>query len=272
MTIIYKTAAVLVLVSAIASCTDDESFHERIKVNTKDGEAISKTLFIPVEGESSHLEVQADESLEIFCKSEVGETDNWFRITDVRKLESGKYIVEYEADARRSTLDLRNVTMSLVAPSAGLGCFLNVRQGFRKVWNESFSSGDIALAEGQSWTSATIDGISSVKDAWITFIARGESASGDNNCPLMITLAGGGIFTDNDKAVCEIDVASSDEYGSDSFRKLHIYNGGKVFSSESKVIFSVPDGSSASVRIDEVCVYEIPVKSSGITGISDYDE
>lgn len=270
-----RMAAILTAAVLIVSCRAEAPLRERIKVTTASGSTILKTLYVPVEGEFSSLLVQADAALEIDYREAVNAGGNWFRIKEIQPRSQGEYLISYEAEPRGNTLDIRTGTLSLVAPEENLGAFLNVRQGFEKVWSESFSGGVLSLTPGQEWTSPTLDGISSIRDSWLSFVARAESFPGASeylSYPLIVTLSEGAVFAETDRASFVVDILQGDAFGSGSFHKLHIYNGGKVFSSETKLSFSVPGGDGPAIKIDDVCIYEIPVKSSGINGISEYDE
>lgn len=272
--IIRRLALVLLSVTPLLfSCSGKNSAGGRVKVTTADGAVVAKTVYIPLEGESSSLDIRAEKDVEIFYNEAPGAYGEWFSISDIRKNGTGSYTVSYTAKPRGNTLDLRSGTLSIVSPEDYLGAFISIRQGYRKIWEKSFGNDGMAIYPGAGWTSPTMDGISSIKDAWLSFSAKADVIPGTNGLfPLTVTLVGGATFHDIDRTVYELDVQSGDTFGSDSFYKLHIMNGGRVFSSESAVKFSVPSELSSVIRIGNVSIYEIPVESDGITGISQSDE
>lgn len=270
MSIVPKASVLLLLALTSLSCSQDRSVPERIRVTAPDGEVLSNTVYIPLEGATSSWIVSSQEPLTIFFKEATNASPEWFSIKDVRQAADGSYSIEYTAEPRGHTLELRSGTLSMVAPEHYLGAFISVRQGYEKVWSKTFQGDGLSLLPGSTWTSETMDGISGVKDAWLSFTARADEQTTVPS--ITVSLVGGAYFYDINRTAQVIDVQSSESFGADSFYKLHIYNGGKVFSSESKVVFSVPAESAAVIHIGAVSVYEIPVKSSGITGISQSDE
>ena len=256
------------------SCTKEKPLHQRISVTAADGSALSEVVYIPLEGASSFWNVQSDEAIDIFYKEAAVETSSWFHITEVSQTAAGEYKISYTAQPRGNTLEKRSGTLSLVSPEHYLGAFLSVRQGYDKVWGHAFSGGEMSLLPGSSWTSGTMDGISAVKEAWLAFSARADELPGGGAAtfPLEVTLTGGGYFKDINRTSYQVDIQTASQFGADNFYKLHIFNDGKVFSSESRIIFSVPAEKSSVIRLRDVSLYEIPVKGSGITGISDSDE
>ena len=257
----------------LCSCSDRNSASGRIQVTAADGSLVSRTVYIPIEGESSSWHVRSEEDVEIFYKQAGGTSGEWFSISDIRKDGSGEYTVSYTAKPLGNTLDLRSGTLSIVAPDHYLGAFLSIRQGYKKVWEKTFSGDALSIAPGNAWASGTMDGISAIKDAWVSFRAKADALPGTTgHFPLVVSLEGGAVFFDINRTSYELDVQAGETYGPDNFYKLHIYNGGRVFSSESALSFSVPSAQSSIIRIDNVAIYEIPVESSGITGISESDE
>ena len=272
------------LVSALLPCAallllgacDEKQASEvaRIRVTASDGTALSQTVIIPLEGEESSWTVRSEEDVDIFYKEALGSsTGGWFSITDIRRTAPGCYTVNYSAQPRGNTLELRSGTVSLVSPENYLGAFISVRQGYSKVWEKTFSGDGQAILPGRSWTSPTMDGISSIQDAWLAFRVKADAIPGGSGVyPVVVSLDGGAEFADIHRTSYMLDVQVSETYGADNFIKLHISNGGRVFSSESTVKFSVPSELSSVIRLGSVSVYEIPVVSDGITGISDADE
>lgn len=273
MRIIKLVLAMLPCAALLCSCTVKNSAPGRIQITAADGSAVSKTVYIPLEGESSSLNVRSEEDVDIFYKQASGTYEDWFTISDIRREAPGEYTVSYTAKALGNTLDLRSGSLCFVSPDNYLGAFLSIRQGYQKIWETDFSGNGLAVEPGKSWTSETMDGISSIQDAWLSFNARAD-AVGENagQFPLVVSLDGGASFMDINRSSYQLDVQASDTFGADNFFKLHIYNGGRVFSSESTVSFSVPAELSSVIRIGSVSIYEIPVESNGITGISESDE
>ena len=265
--------ALLPCAALICSCAEKNAAPGRIQVTAADGTSIQKTVYVPLEGESSSLTVRAEEDVDIFYKQAQGLAEDWFTISDIRRDAPGEYTVSYTAKPLGNTLDLRSGSLCFVSPDSYLGAFLSVRQGYKKIWQKTFSGNGLAIAPGKTWTSGTLEGISSIQDAWISFNAKADPLPGNAGFfPLVVSLDGGASFVDINRSSYELDVQAGETFGADNFFKLHINNGGRVFSSESTVSFSVPAELSSVIRIGSVSIYEIPVESNGITGISESDE
>lgn len=263
-------AALLPSLALVLSCAQEPAVAERIRVTTPDGTAISKTVFLPLEGESSSWKVEAQEDLSIFYTQAKETEADWFSITGITRTAKGEYEVQYTVKPLENTLEVRSGSVSMVAPDYYLGAFLCVRQGYEKVWDKTFAGEGLSLESGAVWTSETLDGVSAVKDAWLSFTAEADAfVSGGAFSPLTVTLLGGGRFDDIARDTYQVDIPAGEE---ETFFKLHIKNGGRVFSSETRIRFSVPSGKSSLIRIGDVAVHEIPVARDGIIGISESDE
>lgn len=269
-----KLALVLLPAAALlGSCSKASPDSGRIVVTTQGGSRIFTAVTLPLEGESSCWNVRADEDVDIFYKEAPAAAEKWFTVTDIRKNGPGDYTVSYTAKPRGNTLELRSGTMNMVSPGSFLGAFFSVRQGYRKIWEKSFDGEGLSILPGSSWTSATMDGISAIQDAWLSFHAKADALPGSSGIfPVTVELEGGAGFFDINRSAFVVDVRSGENFGADSFHKLHIYNGGRVFSSESRVRFRVPSDVSTVIRIRDISIYEIPVAKEGINGISDSDE
>lgn len=269
-----KILAALLVAALPLSCSKKDA-GPRIAVYSADGSLLKKTLFIPVEGGNFTLTAETESELDISYSEAVGAVGGWFRIQDISKAGDGKWQVKCSADPLERTLDLRNGTLSFSAPEDYIGAFLNVRQGYERVWSQNFSQepdGFLTLAPGESWNSGFLTGISSVKDVYLAFEARAESVPGSEfiNYPLSVEILGGGFFPEIERDVYVQDVEPAEAFNVGSFHKMRIWNSGKVFSSESTLTLSVPYGSGSAIYIDNVVIYEIPVESGDI-GISEED-
>ena len=271
---IRRLAVVLLPFAALlCSCSGKTPEEGRIKVTTSDGTVVSQTVYIPLEGEESSFSIRSEKDVDIFYKEAQSASGNWFSISDISSSGAGEYTVSYKAKPRGNTLELRSGTLSIVCPEYYLGAFISIRQGYKKIWEKSFGGDGIAILPGASWTSETMDGISSIQDAWLAFNAKADALPDSIGMfPLLVSLDGGATFSDINRTTYELDVQASETYGTHTFHKLHIVNGGRVFSSESTVRFSVPSELSTVIHIGNVSIYEIPVESDGITGISESDE
>ena len=268
--------AFLVL-GTIISCSD-KADAPRIKVLSQDGRALLKTLSVPLEGGSFTLTAKSESSLDIFYQQSP-DTQEWFKLLDVSREQDGLYKVKCSAAPLENTLDLRSGSLSFSSPEDCLGKFLNVRQGYERVWQETYQKmqdGVLVLAPGESWQSGLINGISSIKKGCIALQTRIDPATSEEDDlfpgTLLVELNGGGLFSEIERTVCQIDVPLSSSFTTSSFHRLIIYNSGLVFSSESSVILTVPASASAPVIIDNLSVYELPAGEEEIDAISDDDE
>ena len=260
------------LISVLAiSCSKDDG-GSRLEVFSHDGKKLSTKFIAPVEGGTFTLTAKSGEELDVFYNEGTDGVSTWFELDDVVKTGAGKYQVKFTIQPLVGTLALRNGTLSFSAPKAYLGKFLDVRQGYAQIYQEKFSSETdkyLTLDPGESWQSGTLTGISALKDAWLTFEARVESSSDD--IPLEVELIGGAQFPEISRTTYVTDIASAGGFDNSCFYKLHIYNGGKVFSSETKIRFSVPSDAGSVIYIDNLTIYEIPV-TSGINGNDDEEQ
>lgn len=253
------------------SCSKDDGA-SRLEIFSQDGKKLSTKFIAPVEGGYFTLSAETDEELDVFYSDGTDGEGTWFELNDVVKTGAGKYQVKFTIQPLEGTLALRNGTLSFSAPKAYLGKFLDVRQGYVQICQEKFSSETdkyLTLAPGESWQSGLLAGVSAIKDAWLSFEARAESVSGD--VPLEVEILGGAEFPEIARSVYVTDIAGAGEFDNTCFYKLHVYNGGKVFSSETKIRFAVPSDAGAVIYIDNLTIYEIPV-TSGINGNDDEEQ
>ena len=263
---------VLCLAALSFSCAKEDDT-QRIQVLASDGSSLVSTLALPVEGGSFTLKVKSVSDLDIFYEQAQDTEEGWFTLEETIRTEPGEYLVRCSAKPLVSTLDLRNGTLCFSAPDACIGKFLDVRQGYERVLQEAFSGQtgkQLTLAPGEVWESGLLTGISSVKDAWLTFEARAES--GLSYLPLHVELIGGATFPDIARTVCVTDIAPAAQFTPESFCKLHIYNGGVVFSSETRIRLSLQSDAGASLCLDNLTIYNIPVARDGIIGDLDDEE
>ena len=263
------------VLGAILSCSNKDD-GPRIEVLSQDGRALLKTLAVPLEGGSFTLTAKSMSSLDIFYEQSP-DAQEWFKLLDVSREQDGLYKVKCSAAPLENTLDLRSGSLSFSSPEDCLGKFLNVRQGYEKVWQETYQKmqdGVLVLSPGESWQSDFISGISSIKKGYISFQARIDPTQEEDDLSgiLCVELLGGGLFSEIERGVYQIDVPLSPSFSPSSFQKLIIYNSGRVFSSESSIILTVPASASAPVIIDNLSVYELPADEAGIDAISDDDE
>ena len=131
------------------------------------------------------------------------------------------------------------------------------------------------MQPGDSWNSGAMTGISAIRNAYITFEARAEMAGGSSemlNIPLLLNIDGGATFPDISRTEYVADVAPYETFEPACFQKFRIYNGGVVFSSETNLTLSLPAGAGATLYIDNVSIYEIPVVRDEINGEEDDDD
>lgn len=268
---LLKLSASILMTVLMLSCSkgDDSS---RLEVFSQDGKRLSTKFIAPVEGGSFTLQAKSSDELDIFYTEGTGEESTWFELGDVRKNGKGNYQVSFTIQPLEGSLALRNGTLSFSAPKAYLGKFLDVRQGYVQIFQEKFSSMSdkyLTLTPGDSWQSGILTGISALKDAWLSFEARAEAA--DCDISLEVELLGGAEFPEIARNVYVTDVAGAGEFDKTCFYRLHIYNDGKVFSSETKIRFTVPSDAGSVIHIDNLTIYEIPV-ASGINGDDDEEQ
>ena len=263
------------VLGAILSCSKKDD-SPRIEVLSQDGRALLKTLAVPLEGGSFTLTAKSMSSLDIFYEQSP-DAQEWFKLLDVSREQDGLYKVKCSAAPLENTLDLRSGSLNFSSPEDCLGKFLNVRQGYEKVWQETYpkmQDGVLVLSPGESWQSDFISGISSIKKGYISLQARIDPTQEEDDLSgiLCVELLGGGVFSEIERSTYQIDVPLSSSFSPSSFQKLIIYNSGRVFSSESSIILTVPASASAPVMIDNLSVYELPADEAGIDAISDDDE
>ncbi len=252
----------------------------RLEVLSQAGTRLSKTLTIPVEGGNFTLTARSDNELDIFYGAADDAAGGWFQVREVTSPAPGEYVVKCSAESlvANKTLDLRQGTLSFSAPRAFSGCFLDVRQGYVRVWRQNFSSfpgGCLQLRPGESWNSGLMTGISGIQNAWLSFEARAEMPGGSSemrNIPLHLTLGAGAFFPDISRTEYVMDVAPYETFEPACFRMIRIYNGGVVFSSETTLTLSLPAGAGATLYIDNVSIYQIPVVRDEINGEEDDDD
>lgn len=249
----------------------------RILVQKADGTSLTSTLTLPLEGGSVFLRAKASASLDIFYEQAQDEVGGWFVLEEIDTVSQGEYLVTCSVQPLTGTLDLRHGTLGFSAPDAFIGRFLDVRQGYERIFLEEFSSLDqkeLLLKPGESWESGLLTGISAIKDAWLAFDARAEAQADSNmvNIPVLVEMVGGATFPDIARVECMTDVSIAGGFSPDGYRKLHIFNGGVVFSSESKVRISLPEEAGAAVHIDNLSIYEIPVARDSIIGGNEDEE
>ena len=185
--------ALLPCAALLCSCAEKNAAPGRIQVTAADGTSIQKTVYVPLE-----------EDVDIFYKQAQGLTEDWFTISDIRRDAPGEYTVSYTAKPLGNTLDLRSGSLCFVSPDSYLGAFLSVRQGYKKIWQKTFSGDGLAIAPGKTWTSGTLEGISSIQDAWISFNAKADPLPGNAGFfPLVVSLDGGASFVDINRSSYE---------------------------------------------------------------------
>lgn len=267
-----KTFAVCLAAALSFSCGKDNPA-PRIEVLTSGGLSLTSTLSIPVEGGNFDLTVKAQSDLDIFYEQAQETEEGWFTMQEVSKIAKGEYLVRCMAKPLVGNLNLRRGTLSFSAPEEYIGKFLDVRQGYEMVVQEAFSSltgKQLTLAPGDSWESGLLTGISSIKDAWLTFDARAEG--GADYIPLYVELIGGATFPEIARKVCATDIAPSAEFVPENLYKLHIYNSGVVFSSETRIRLTLPSDAGAPIYLDNLTIYNIPVAKDGIIGEEENEE
>ena len=273
-----KAGIILTLsIAMVLSCIPQEEA-SRIHVSSSEGKTLLKRFVLPLEGGVFTLNAKSVCGLDIFYEEASGDENGWFKLLDVQETRAGEYTVKCSSAPRGNTLDLRQGTLCFSAPSASIGTFLDVRQGYERIWREDFSKqadGVLILAPGESWESSRIAGISSIKRAYVAFEARVEPSSGTDafiSEPLHIAVTRGSSFPEIARDVYQIDANRASAFDNSTFYKLEIYHAGLVFSSETTLVLSVPKSAKASVIIDNLSVYEIPASGDDIDAISDDDE
>lgn len=263
----------------LLSCSAKDSA-PRLEVLSSDGTRLNKTLTVPVEGGKFTLTARSDNELDIFYGEAADASAGWFQVQEITNPAPGEYVVKCSAESlvKNKTLDLRQGTLSFSAPRAFSGCFLDVRQGYARVWRQSFASlpgGCLTLQPGDRWNSGAMTGISAIRNAYVAFEARAEMAGGSSemlNIPLQLTLGGGATFPTISRTEYVTDVAPYESFEPACFQMIRIYNGGVVFSSETTLTLSLPAGAGATLYIDNVSIYEIPVVRDEINGEEDDDD
>lgn len=270
-----KMLSVSLLMTLVLSC-NKASEAPRLKVLSSDGTPLTTALSLPFHGGEFTLTAFCEEEIDIFYEQSSQTPQEWFQLQEVNKVSAEEYRIKFTCEPLAGTLDLRNGTLSFVSPKTFIGMFLDIRQGYEQIFTENFSSladKELKLSSGESWQSGLLTGLSSIKDAWVTFQAKAESANTLEH-PVTVEIIGGASFPDIARTQCVVDIISSETYSNDNFYKLHIYNAGKVFSSETKLAFSVASDTDATIHIDNLTIYEIPVAKDGIIGGEDdvYEE
>lgn len=268
------------VLGALVSCSKRDT-GPRLEVLTQDNKSLLKTFAVPVEGGTFTLTARSKSTLDIFYEESPDAETGWFRLLDVSTASAGTYIVKFSVSPLESTLDIRSGMLGFSAPADNLGKFLEVRQGYKRIWQQTFSGmpdGVLVLAPGESWSSGFIPGISSLKNAYVSFLARVEpdpSGQEFESEPLRVDILGGGRFPEIERQSYVMDIDRGASFEPQCFHKLNIYNSGLVFSSESSFVLSVPDRAVTPVIVDNLSVYELPAEGSDIDAISeddDYDE
>jgi len=257
----------MLLLILFCSCQDNENElslrEEYVNVYLGDSKLAVDYIQIPFEGVTDgviHIKTNVD--LEMNYNS--GASGNWLTIKDVQDVEEGHSIITYDAASmvEEGSLDRRQGYLRFVAPSLYFGKFIDVRQGYEQVWNETFEgySGSCYPLSGNSvWTSDALDVLGTHFYDYVSFNAWYESSSdvSQRNITLDVHIEGGPVFDALNKTEYTFNVSEGNSVEAGNMKFFLLSNNGQRMSSKTKLSFSVSNPAGVTVKIANIRIYKV---------------
>lgn len=271
----------------LCSCKDKEKTDalrsEYINVYETSAEKTVDAIQVPFDGvEDGKIHVLSDVDLQYEYKiSQSADNPDWLVIKDVKEVEPGHYVVTYDAESLLplNSLERREGRLSFFCPSASLGKFIPIRQGYQLRFIEEFSDTDefpdknLTISGKQTYTTGEYPVLN--KD-FFDYISFNVWAEVDNeflskNITLDITISGG-LFYDTGFTTHRVNVPVGTAADRSNLRYLLLIGDGARMSAETKFTFSASNDNGVTIHIDNFAAYVVTESELGIILEDDYFE
>lgn len=194
---------------------------------------------------------------------------SWFKITDVSPVESGHLVVTYNATSllALNSLDRRSSRLSFSCPSAYLGKFLPVQQGYDNKFYEEFDDEPGQYLTVSNRQAFTTDEYSQLGKDYFDYISFNAWAESENDFPtrnitLDITVSGA-LFYETGLATYRINVPLGAAANKSNLQYLLIKGDGDRISDKAKFTFSTANDDLVYVHIDNFAAYTVTESELG---------
>lgn len=250
--------------AAIQSCNMTDAVPEAFIAVKSDQSASVSNLQLPFDGvENGCLNVVHSVDVEWKYEPAPSAADgDWFKVTSVKTVSKTEFVIEYSAESMAScnSLERRTGVLSIVGPDSFAGKFINVRQGYDKIYENLFKDqpdGCKILGGRVTYTTPETDAFKDVCNTYISFNAWTESSAGDAPAAINVRIEGGAVFDDFGSAECRVAIGGSSQASPDNFHCLLSSNGGKVMNASTRFVFSADTPDGTIVKLANVRLYKV---------------
>ena len=173
------------------------------------------------------------------------------------------YVVTYDAKSILvlNSLERRSGKLSFSCPSASLGKFLSVRQGYSRRFVETFNGetdGVLTITGNQTYTTKDYPVLNTDYYDYISFNAWAETENEfrSKNITLDITVSGG-HFHDTGLATYRINVPIGTGPDQSNLKYLLLVGNGERMSAKTHFTFSAANDDLVFIHIDNFAAYEV---------------
>lgn len=229
---------------------------------------------VPLEGiEGGKIHVLSNVALKgrYFVNPTEDETD-WFQIKSVEEVEPGHTVVTYDAASllALNSLDLREGKLSFSCPSASIGKFLNVCQGYQRRFSLDFSDEDdktLVITGKHTYTTREFSELTMDYFDYISFNVWAETSNEflSKNITLDITVSGGQFF-ETRLATYRVNVPLGTGADKSNLQYLLLMGNGTRMSSKTSFTFSTANDDDVYVHIDNFSAYKVSESDVEILG------
>ena len=203
----------------------------------------------------------------------------WFTIKSVEEVESGHWVVTYDATSLLSlnSLSRREGRLSFVCPEASFGKFMSVHQGYKRQFLDEFSDEPdqtVCLTGNQTYTTEEYSVLAADYYDYISFNAWAVSNNEflSKNITLDITISGG-LFYDINRSTYRVNVPVGTGAEMSNLQYLLIMGEGERMSPKTYFTFSVNNDEEVYIHVDNLAAYQVtPADMGELFEDEDFDE
>lgn len=244
--------------------------------------SVNKTLdniLVPFEG-ATDGQVHVLSNVPLQWKYLADQDDaEWFTIKSVEEVETGHWVVTYDATSLLSlnSLSRREGRLSFVCPEASFGKFMSVHQGYKRQFLDEFSDEPdqtVCLTGNQTYTTEEYSVLAADYYDYISFNAWAVSNNEflSKNITLDITISGG-LFYDINRSTYRINVPVGTGAEMSNLQYLLIMGEGERMSPKTYFTFSVSNDEEVYVHVDNLAAYQVtPADMGELFEDEDFDE
>lgn len=280
--IIFLLCASFAVLCSCKKSSDGDSAtrSEFIKVYETSADNTVDNIQVPFDGvEDGKIHVLSNVPLDWKYLVNQSESDTgWLVIKSVEEIEPGHTVVTYDASSilELNSLERRSGRLSFSCPSASLGKFLTVRQGYDRRFLEQFDDepdGNLVITGKQTYTTDEHPELNKDYFDYISFNAWAVSENEfmSKNITLDITISGG-HFYDTGLTTYRVNVPLGTAAEKGNLKYLLVLGDGVRMSPKTKFTFSTANDDQVYVHIDNFAGYQVSEAEWGVLIEDDYFE